>query len=84
MGFVTLFTITVPGQPYLLDQLAGVGSNILFNYAAPTNTPDGLAASSVDKQRSGKFLIYKARYKFNNGMCDATMDIVKLTESIKE
>ena len=27
-----VYTITVPGQPYLLDETAGVGSNIYLNY----------------------------------------------------
>lgn len=76
-----VYTITVPGQPYLLDQTAGVGSNIDLLYAAPS-TASGVNRTSndnTDKQRSGKFLIYKARHQFSQGIYDVHMDIVKLT-----
>lgn len=76
-----VYTITVPGQPYLLDETAGVGSNIYLNYAAPS-TASGEGASNaenIDRQRSGKFLVYKARHQFSAGQYDVHMEIVKLT-----
>lgn len=75
-----MFSISVPGQPYLLDANAGVGSTIKLDYAQPTLDPRN--ARSVDKNRSGKFLIYRARHKFAEGLYDTHMDIVKLTGSV--
>ena len=74
-----VFTISVPGQPYLLEERAGVGSTIQLNFAEPTLDPT--RSQEVDKNRSGKFLIYKARHKFVDGIYDTYMDIVKLTGS---
>ena len=74
-----VFTISVPGQPYLLDPLAGVGSTIMLDYAMPTTDPTNNA--QIDPDRSGKFLVYKARHKFVDGIYDTQMDIVKLTKS---
>ena len=75
-----MFSISVPGQPYLLDANAGVGSTIKLDYAQPTLDPRN--ARSVDKNRSGKFLVYRARHKFAEGLYDTHMDIVKLTGSV--
>lgn len=73
-----VYTISVPGQPYLIDvNGAGVGSNIDMDYAMPTSDPRN--TDKVDKQRSGKFLVYKARHQFTTGIYDVHMDIVKLT-----
>jgi hypothetical protein len=74
-----VFTISVPGQPYLLDPLAGVGSTIMLDYAMPTTDPTN--NTQIDPDRSGKFLVYKARHKFVDGIYDTQMDIVKLTKS---
>lgn len=74
-----VFTISVPGQPYLLDERAGVGSTIQLEYAMPTQ--DSTTNTQIDADRSGKFLIYKARHKFVDGLYDTHMDIVKLTGS---
>lgn len=78
-----VFTITVPGQPYIIDE-HGVGSNIMLNYAAATQNDESLANDGgLDKGRSGKFLIYKARHQFSEGIYDVHMDIVKLTDKIQ-
>jgi hypothetical protein len=76
-----VYAITVPGQPYLLNRNAGVGSNINLNYAAPsTASGEGKTTSeNIDRQRSGKFLVYKARHQFTKGIYDVHMEIVKLT-----
>ena len=74
-----VFTISVPGQPYLLEERAGGGSTIQLNFAEPTLDPT--RSQEVDKNRSGKFLIYKARHKFVDGIYDTYIDIVKLTGS---
>lgn len=71
-----VFSISVPGQPYLLESKAGVGSTIQLNYVKPTLT----TTTDFDKERSGKFLVYKTRHKFVDGLYDTYMDIVKLTE----
>lgn len=72
-----VFSISVPGQPYLIDKNAGVGCTIQLNYAKPTLSP----TEELDIERSGKFLVYKARHKFVDGLYDVHMDIVKLTGS---
>ena len=74
-----VFTISVPGQPYLLENRAGVGSIIKLNYAEPTLDPHRM--SEVDKNRSGNFLVYRTRHKFVDGLYDAHLDIVKLVGS---
>tara|TARA_B110000908_G_scaffold167945_1_gene221843 strand:+ start:3071 stop:4444 length:1374 start_codon:yes stop_codon:yes gene_type:complete len=74
-----VFTISVPGQPYLLENRAGVGSIIKLNYAEPTL--DASRMSEVDKNRSGNFLVYRTRHKFVDGLYDAHLDIVKLVGS---
>ena len=76
-----LFTITVPGTPYLADLNVGVGTNIDLNYVEPTLSKTN--NSSVDPNRSGKFMIYKAAHKFSEGIHETTMDIVKLTGASK-
>ena len=74
-----VFTISVPGQPYLLNPEAGVGSTIGLEYAMPTTDPTN--NTQTDPQRSGKFLVYKARHKFVDGIYDTHMDVVKLTKA---
>lgn len=72
-----VITITVPGTPYLVNPNVGVGTNINLNYVEPTLSKAN--NSSVDPNRSGKFMIYKAAHKFSEGIHETTMDIVKLT-----
>ena len=72
-----VYTITVPGMPYLIHKNAGVGASIVLDYAMPTADPNN--RNKIDPQRSGKFLVYKARHQFIAGMYDVHMDIVKLT-----
>jgi len=79
-----VFQINVPGIPYILNNDIGVGSTILMNYAAPTQAQESLNDGGArDKNRSGKFLIYRTRHKFTEGIYDVLMDVVKLTDKIK-
>lgn len=71
------YTIVVPGPPYITNKSVGVGCNIDLNYAEPTLVKDRV--STIDKNRSGKFMIYRAAHRFKDGIYDVTMDIVKLT-----
>ena len=71
------YTIVVPGPPYITNNSVGVGCNIDLNYAEPTLVKDRV--SNIDKNRSGKFMIYRAAHRFKDGIYDVTMDIVKLT-----
>ena len=76
-----VFEITVPGQPYLSKDI-GVGSNIFLNYAVASQADGSILSGDVDKNKSGKFLVYRTRHKFTEGMYDLKMDIVKLTDKI--
>jgi len=76
-----VFEIEVPGQPYLVSGSdIGVGSNILLNYAIPSQADGSIISGDVDKNKSGKFLVYRTRHKFTEGTYDLKMDIVKLTD----
>ena len=80
-----VFEITVPGQPYLYNDLdIGVGSNILLNYAIASQADGTIQVGDVDRNKSGKFLIYRTRHKFTEGIYDVKMDIVKLTDKTGE
>ena len=78
-----VFEISVPGQPYLSKDI-GVGSNISLNYALASQSDGSILAGDVDKNKSGKFLVYRTRHKFTEGMYDLKMDIVKLTDKTGE
>ena len=78
-----VFEITVPGQPYLSKDI-GIGSNISLNYAVASQADGSILAGDVDKNKSGKFLVYRTRHKFTEGMYDLKMDIVKLTDKTGE
>ncbi len=80
-----VYSITVPGQVYLVEDLdIGVGSTIALNYASPTQDEDILKLGdlNIDKDRSGKFLVYRTRHTFisGEGTYNVKMDIVKLTD----
>ena len=76
-----VFEIEVPGQPYLVSDLdIGVGSNIVLNYAIPSQADGSIISGDVDRNKSGKFLVYRTRHKFTEGTYDLKMDIVKLTD----
>tara|TARA_R110002153_G_scaffold120481_1_gene265803 strand:- start:3085 stop:4476 length:1392 start_codon:yes stop_codon:yes gene_type:complete len=80
-----VITINVPGAPYIAaQQNIGVGSNLTLNYPAPTQSAESLASGepSLDKNRSGKFLIYRTMHVFSDGKYNVQMDIVKLTNKI--
>ena len=80
-----VFEIEVPGQPYLISDLnIGVGSNISLNYAIPSQADGSIITGDVDRNKSGKFLVYRTRHKFTEGNYDLKMDIVKLTDKIGE
>ena len=80
-----VFEITVPGQPYLVSGLdIGIGSNILLNYAVASQADGSIMAGDVDRNKSGKFLVYRTRHKFTEGSYDVKMDIVKLTDKTGE
>jgi len=80
-----VFEIEVPGQPYLISGLnIGVGSNISLNYAIPSQADGSIITGDVDRNKSGKFLVYRTRHKFTEGNYDLKMDIVKLTDKIGE
>ena len=64
-----MFTIAVPGQPYLLSSGAGCGGMLRMNYVKP----DG-----IDSNRSGTFLIYAAKHVFSQNRHTASLAIVKL------
>ena len=73
----------MPGQPYLISDLnIGVGSNISLNYAIPSQADGSIITGDVDRNKSGKFLVYRTRHKFTEGNYDVKMDIVKLTDKI--
>ena len=75
----------MPGQPYLISDLnIGVGSNISLNYAIPCQADGSIITGDVDRNKSGKFLVYRTRHKFTEGNYDVKMDIVKLTDTIGE
>ena len=75
-----VFEISVPGQPYLVSDLdIGVGSNILLNYAVASQADGSINAGDVDRNKSGKFLVYRTRHMFSEGNYNVKMDIVKLT-----
>jgi len=78
-----VFEITVPGQPYLSKDI-GIGSNISLNYAVASQADGSILSGDVDRNKSGKFLVYRTRHKFTEGMYDLKMDIVKLTDKTGE
>jgi len=76
-----VFEISVPGQPYLVSDLdIGVGSNILLNYAVASQADGSINVGDVDRNKSGKFLVYRTRHMFSEGNYNVKMDIVKLTD----
>ena len=78
-----VYTMTVPGVPYLIVPTAGVGSNVQVNFAK--NTVDPLQVTKVDSERSGKFLVYRARHQFIKPSKYAVhMNIVKLTRTVDQ
>ena len=80
-----VYEIEVPGQPYLVgDKNIGVGSNISLNYAVASQADGSIQTGDVDRNKSGKFLVYRTRHKFTEGMYDVKMDIVKLTDKTGE
>jgi hypothetical protein len=80
-----VYEIEVPGQPYLVGDLnIGVGSNISLNYAVASQADGSILSGDVDRNKSGKFLVYRTRHKFTEGMYDLKMDIVKLTDKTGE
>ena len=74
-----VFEISVPGQPYIIRDI-GVGSNISLNYAVASQADGSILSGDVDKNKSGKFLVYRTRHMFSEGLYDVKMDIVKLTD----
>jgi len=78
-----VFEITVPGQPYLSKDI-GIGSNISLNYAVASQADGSILSGDVDRNKSGKFLVYRTRHKFTEGIYDLKMDIVKLTDKTGE
>lgn len=76
------YTITVPGMPFLARSDIGVGTNIDVKYILNTSSPE-TTSETVDKEKSGKFLIYRNRHNFSNNVYECTMDIVKLTRYAK-
>ncbi len=76
-----VYEITVPGQPYISGDLdIGIGSNILLNVASTSQADGSIRAGDVDKNKSGKFLVYRTRHMFIEGQYNLKMDIVKLTD----
>jgi len=73
-----VFEITIPGTPYLVNKEIGVGSNLNLRYVKPSQHP--VARTQADKDRSGKFMIYKVRHSFTEGIHNAHMEIVKLAD----
>ena len=80
-----VFEISVPGQPYILDDLdIGVGSNISLNYVVASQADGSIMGGDVDRNKSGKFLVYRTRHMFSEGQYNLKMDIVKLTDKTGE
>ena len=79
-----IYNITVPGMPYLINQNAGVGTTIMVKHAIPSmaiGDGNGGDKARIDKKRSGKFMIYKARHQFTiEGDMNTSMEIVKLMD----
>lgn len=76
-----VYSMSVPGVPYLIDPDAGVGSNIQIQF--PKNTTDPSNVGEIDAERSGKFLAYRTRHQFVKPSRYAVhMNIVKLTRTI--
>ncbi len=78
-----VFEISVPGQPYIVSDI-GVGSNISLNYAVASQADGSIMSGDVDKNKSGKFLVYRTRHMFSEGNYNVKMDIVKLTDKTGE
>ena len=76
-----VYQINVTGIPYLASDGIGVGTNIQVHY--PESTMVSKGSNQLDKDKSGKFLIYRTRHKFTEGIHDTIMDIVKLTDKTK-
>lgn len=77
----SVYTWTVPGAPYINGTLAaGVGTSVeaVFPYASTASN----RANEIDRDRSGKYLIYKAKHTFTliNDQYNVHMDVVKLTK----
>ncbi len=54
--------------------------NILLNYAVASQADGSINAGDVDRNKSGKFLVYRTRHMFSEGNYNVKMDIVKLTD----
>lgn len=70
-----MYQVSVPGTPYMLNELAGVGTNIDIDFVKPTYQDQG-----YDLEKSGKFMIYNVRHMFRDERHTAHMDVVKLTK----
>ena len=74
------YDVQVAGVPFAAIEEAGVGSNIDIQYAVSTvDTPN---MRDIDPERSGKFMIYKARHQFAAGKYTVSMSVVKLTRTV--
>lgn len=74
----SVYTVSVPGMPFLTSADAGVGTNIDIVFTNPSQS--STAAAKLDEDKSGKFLIYKARHTFKDNRYDVHMDIVRLSK----
>lgn len=75
--FNSTYQVSVPGTPYMLNEEAGVGTNIDINFVKPSYEDAG-----YDLEKSGKFMIYNVRHMFRDERHTAHMDVVKLTKKV--
>jgi len=69
--------ITVPGNPYIVNNKAGVGTTIEVEVPIASHRPE--LVGYLDPNRSGKYGIYNIRHNFKDERHTAFIDIVKLT-----
>jgi len=74
-----VYNITVPGGPYIMFEDAGVGSVIELKH--PSITAAEANQSTLDPDRSGRFLIYQTRHRFYRQIYDVDMDVIKFTRA---
>jgi hypothetical protein len=78
----TAISIRVPGIMYMVGINASIGKQIDFIYPANNTNIAGQSSVSsedtIDKKRSGTYVIYTARHHFNNTQHNVDMSCVKL------
>lgn len=75
MLYKNMFDVTVPGAGFMVSG-SSVGDIVTINIISDDG--DNTRDATLDRLRSGDFLIYNVRHTFKNTRHDAVMSVCKL------